>query len=341
MDRTSAVFSLAPMQRALDARAIRWQPLRKLAAGARMHLLILDLDGSLRGQASLSGAAPWDSVRTLDLHDIGPRLRLWAREATMAEARRRLADADVESTIALLGSGDFHHVAALLHERVREPFTLVHFDNHPDWVRLAPRWHCGSWLNRSLALPQLKRAITLGPCSDDLAYPGLKGGNLAALGAGRLVLYPWRHAPSRVWRRIADGPGHRFEAGRIHWRNLCERRLDEAISAAIDAIPTEAVWISIDKDVLPEEEVVTNWDQGHMPLDAVLAFLGAIRARRRVIGADICGEYAPIVHANPFKRWEARFDQPRREAVAATRLEANERVNRALLAALAGGSSAC
>ena len=64
---------------------------------------------------------------------------------------------------------------ALLHERVREPFTLVHFDNHPDWVRLAPRWHCGSWLNRTLALPNLQRAITLGPCSDDLVNPGHQG----------------------------------------------------------------------------------------------------------------------------------------------------------------------
>ena len=306
-----------------------------------MHLSILDLDGSLRAQGSLQDAARWDSVRTLDLSDIAPRLRLWARDATMAVARMRLADTPIEATITLLGSGDFHHVAALLHERVREPFTLVHFDNHPDWARLAPRWHCGSWLNRTLALPMLQRAITLGPCSDDLVNPGLKGGNLPSLGAGRLVLYPWQHAPSRIWHPIADGPGHRYEGGRIHWRNLSERRLDEAISAAIDEVPTDAVWISIDKDVLPEDEVVTNWDQGHMPLDAVLAFIGAIRTRRRLIGADICGEYAPIAHRNLFKRWEARFDQPRREAVAASRLEANERVNRALLGALAGTSCAC
>jgi hypothetical protein len=306
-----------------------------------MHLLVLDLDGSLRTQSSLHDAAPWASLRTLDASDIAPRLRLWARARTIDEMRGRLDGIDVDSTIALLGSGDFHHVAALLHERIGEPFTLVHFDNHPDWVRLAPRWHCGSWLNRTLALPNLARAVTLGPCSDDLVRPGLKGGNLGALDSGRLALFPWHHAPSRVWRRLADGPGHHVESGRIRWRNLDERSLPEAIDEALAAMPTDAVWISIDKDVLPEDEVVTNWDQGHMPLDALLAFLDAIRSRKRIIGADICGEYAPIAHANAWKRIESRLDQPRREAVDATRLAANERVNRALIASLAGAHCAC
>jgi len=107
-----------------------------------MHLQIFDLDGSLSPQTSLGDAAPWQSIRTIDLRDLGPRLRLWSRGKTIAQTRQRLADLDakIESTITLLGSGDFHHVAALLHERIREPFTLVHFDNHPDWVRFAPRW---------------------------------------------------------------------------------------------------------------------------------------------------------------------------------------------------------
>ncbi|HVT33763.1 MAG TPA: hypothetical protein VHE32_14025 [Rhodanobacteraceae bacterium] len=300
-----------------------------------MHLQIFDLDGSLAAQSSLITSADRESARTFDLRDLGPRLRLWARDSTMAKARARVADARVETSVTLLGSGDFHHVASLLHERVQEPFTLVHFDNHPDWVRLAPRWHCGSWINRALELPLLARAITLGPCSDDLVRPGLKGGNLGALGSGRLVLHPWHHAPSRVWRRIADGPGHRWAGGFVHWRNLAERSLHEAIRDAIDEMPTDAVWISIDKDVLPEETVLTNWDQGRMPLDALLGFLAAIGAERRVVGADVCGEYAPIDHANPLKRWESRLDQPRRESDASA-LEANERINRTLLSALAG-----
>jgi arginase family enzyme len=297
---------------------------------------ILDLDGSVTTQRSFANA------RTIDARDLGPRVRLWSRRANIARLRARLDDARVpiESTVTLLGSGDFHHVAALLHERVREPFTLVHFDNHPDWVRLAPRWHCGSWINRALALANVARVVTLGPCSDDLVNPGRKGGNLRALGDGKLVLFPWRHAPSRVWHRVADGPAHYYADGAIHWRNLCERRLDEAVSTALAAMPTEAVWISIDKDVLPENEVVTNWDQGEMPLDALLAFVRAIARDKRVIGADLCGEYAPPAHGNVFKRIESRLDQPHR-AVDAAHLAANERVNVALIDALGGAAARC
>jgi arginase family enzyme len=296
---------------------------------------LLDLDGSVTTQRAFAGAP------TIDARYIGPRVRLWSRRANIDRLRARLDEGrmDVDSTVTLLGSGDFHHVASLLHERVREPFTLVHFDNHPDWVRLAPRWHCGSWINRALALPNVARVVTVGPCSDDLVNPGRKGGNLPALASGKLVLFPWRHAPSRVWHRVADGPGHHYADGRIHWRNLSESRLDEALSAALAAMPTDAVWISIDKDVLPENEVVTNWDQGEMPLDALLGFVRGIAREKRVIGADICGEYAPVAHTNLFKRIESRLDQPNR-AVDAARLAANERVNVALVEAL-GGSTQC
>jgi len=70
----------------------------------------------------------------------------------------------------------------------------------------------------------------------------------------------------------------------------------------------------------------------------VLRFARALVAARRLIGADICGEYAPPAHANPFKRIEARIDQPRRDDVTAAHLAANERVNHALLGALAGAA---
>jgi len=302
-----------------------------------MHLQILDLDGSLSAQSSLRDVAPWESVRHVPLTDLAPRLRLWSRDATIRQARARLAAAAIEGpSVTLIGSGDFHHLATLLHERIREPFTLIHLDNHPDWVRLAPRWHCGSWVNRALELPQLARIFTLGPCSDDLVRPDRKGGNLPALASGKLVLMPWRHAPSKVWRALPDGLGHRYAGGALQWRNLADTGIEAALDAIIPAIPTPAIWFSIDKDVLDESDAVTNWDQGQMPLAAAVALIRSLGAHKRVLGADICGEYSPPQHRNWFKRWEARMDQPQRTVGNDPALLAvNEVTNRTLLGAIA------
>ncbi len=301
-----------------------------------MHLQLFDLDGSLAGQTTLRDAAPWASLTTIALRDLGPHLRLWSRERTIDILRARLAAAAARSVdaVTLIGSGDFHHLAVLLMERAPGPFTIMHIDNHPDWVRLAPRWHCGSWVNQALRLPQVARVITLGVCSDDLLRPDLKGGNLAALGQGRIALFAWQHAPSRVWMHVADGAGHRYENGRLVWNNLADGEFSAHLDVILAQIPTEAVWITIDKDVLPESEALSNWDQGRMPLARVLETIRAIGARKHVIGADICGEYAPLQHANLFKRIEAHMDQPQREPDAAA-LAQNERVNRELLAAIA------
>jgi arginase family enzyme len=302
----------------------------------QVHLRILDTDGSVDAQA-LGNAAPWASATRVDLRDLGPALRLWSRRKSIDSARARIAAApDPRPSLTFLGSGDFHHLAALLIERVEQPFTVLHFDNHPDWVRLAPRWHCGSWVNRVLALPNVQRVVTVGPCSDDLVSPGRKGGNLSALDSGRLALFPWQHAPSRVWRRIAEGPGHTWTAGRIVWRNLAERQLEHAVAMVLDAVPTGAVWITIDKDVLPEHEALTNWDQGRMPLAALTAMLRAAGQRKRILGADVCGEYSSPRHVNWLKRIEARMDQPVRDVTDRRRIDDNVHTDCDLAQALFG-----
>jgi arginase family enzyme len=215
-------------------------------------------------------------------------------------------------------------------EQAHEPFTLVHFDNHPDWVRWAPRWHCGSWVNQALRLPQVAKVVTLGPNSADLVRPELKGGNLAALDAGRVVLFPWQHAPSRVFRRIADGAGHRYANGHVVWRNLADHGSADNLAAILATIETDAIWLTIDKDVLAESEALTNWDQGRMPLQALRGLIAAIGARKRIVGADLCGEFSQPVMSNPFKRIESRLDRPQRVADAGL-LARNEAVNRELL----------
>jgi arginase family enzyme len=290
----------------------------------RPHLRIIDTDGSVDTD-TLAAAVAWASVTRFDLRDLGPALRLWSRKKYIDAARARIA-AHPWPSVTFLGSGDFHHLAALLIERAEGPFTVLHFDNHPDWVRLAPRWHCGSWVNHVLGLPHVQRVVTVGPCSDDLVNPGRKGGNLPALDRGRLVVFPWQHAPSRA-RRIADGPGHAWRNGCIHWRNLGERQLEDAVRLVLDAVPTGTVWITIDKDVLPETEALTNWDQGRMPLASLMAMLRAVGDCRTILGADVCGGYSPPQHANWLKRAESKFDQPARNVTDLQRIDDNRRTD--------------
>jgi len=66
-----------------------------------------------------------------------------------------------------------------------------------------------------------------------------------------------------------------------------------------------AVWLSIDKDVLPESQALTNWDQGQMPLAAVVQVI-EVGARVNVLSVPrYLGEFSPPRHRNLFKRWEA------------------------------------
>ncbi|NWA08040.1 arginase [Pseudomonas gingeri] len=296
---------------------------------------ILDLDHSLTAQAPIRHLLDSGRAKRLDLLDLGPKLRLWTTERhyrRFAERLRQLpAPATGKPYIYFVGSGDYHHLTPAFLGNLPEPVSLIHFDNHPDWVHLAPRRHCGSWVNRALKLPNIKRIVTLGPCSEDLDTPQLRGGNLGALRRGDLQLFPWQHAPSKVWGRIGDGAGHQQQENHLHWRNLADEHWPDFLDRLIRDLPTEAIWISIDKDVLASEDAATNWDQGGMRLTHLLDAIRALAAHKRILGIDICGEFAKPAFSNAFKRWEAKSDQPPAERWSAADLQRNATTNQALI----------
>lgn len=237
--------------------------------------------------------------------------------------------------VTFYGSGDYHHLATTLISQTVEPLTVVHFDNHPDWVRMPATNNCGGWVNRALELPHVARIVTLGICSDDLAYPQMKTGNVAALAAGRLEVHAWRAPPSRVWGSIGDGFGHRQIGHYLAWACLADLDWRAFIVALTLRLPTEAVWVTIDKDVLRPADAATNWDQGQMPLEALLAALRHLGANRRIVGVDVCGEYSVARFNDPIKRIAAWLDHPRAAPAPIDALERNDRTNRALIRTLA------
>jgi hypothetical protein len=298
-----------------------------------MRLRLVELDGN---ELAVDATAELGKhVQRLVCRDLGPKLRLWTTRRAIRSFAKRLGDAGEPTgtgpVLTLLGSGDFHHLTPVLLAQIDEPFTLVHFDNHPDWVRLAPRHHCGAWVNRALALGNVARIVTVGPCSDDLAWPELKGGNLAALGSGRLELYPWHREPTTVIRRLAPSPCFRQNGWGFSWRNVggdWHAFLDELHPR----LPTDAIWFSIDKDVLRPADAGTNWDQGEMPLDALLDGIRRLARGKRVLGADLCGDYSvPDFGGNFLKKLEAWQDHPRPSPSMRIR---NGEANRAIIGAL-------
>lgn len=300
-----------------------------------MRLRIVDLDGAVTEQHLRLGhgvASPGDIVPA---RDLAPRLRIVAAQNALRALGQRIGQrAAGETEVFLYGSGDFHHITDLLLARIEEPVTVIHFDNHPDWVTFPATSNCGSWVCRALERPNVRRVVTIGPTSADLAFPELKAANLRALRDGRLEIYPWRAAPTRLWGRPVNNASATTSHGRLIWRNLAEEAWDEFVEDLLDRLGPEPVWITFDKDVLSSDEAVTNWDQGAMRLDQVLFAVERIAARRRILGVDICGDFSPPRFRDPMRYVLASFDHPRQPEGHAATTEINASTNTRIIAEL-------
>ena len=275
-----------------------------------MRPVFLNLDNALETQPGLRRQG---DLR-VEARDLGPALRLWSRPPALASLAARLRDqapTDVGPDLVFAGSGDFHHVTPLLIERAiaatdAGPVTVVHFDNHPDWVRFENGLHCGSWVGRAARLPGVAKVITVGVCSGDIDRPETKRADLDLVAEGRIELYPWRAPDGGPVLRVGDQGWPSMEA-------MGEGGFADLLAARIT---TPAIYVTIDKDVLHADDAVTNWDQGQLSLDGLERLIRVVAGRARLIGADVVGDwssprYGPDLLSNLLKRGEAFLDQPR------------------------------
>jgi hypothetical protein len=313
-----------------------------------VQLLLLHLDDALELQpdfvraCTLAGACHHVDKRG------GSEIRLWGRQKMLSDLgrdiSRSLPPRGRGPQLAFTGSGDFHHVTALLLDTALElrpvSTTLVHFDNHPDWVNFEGGMHCGSWINSALSNPRIDKVVTVGVCSSDLRNPERKGANLRWLREGKLELYPYEHPPSRVSAEYGSGASYRQDGRALYWKSISEVGEENFIDLILSRIGTEAVYFTIDKDVLGADDAVTNWDQGRMRLPYLMALISEIGSRHRVVGADVIGDYSVPSYAGGLKtrllkQAEIFIDQPRlRQAADAVR-NINSAANHALLEVLA------
>lgn len=308
-----------------------------------MKLHLLHLDDALQRQTEFVtkchevGALETEAIATGDM------IRLWSKEEALSTFEKFLKTRFAEKQgvpVTFFGSGDFHHVTGLLLpivlEQAEAPVTVIHFDNHPDWVRFDDGMHCGSWVNRALALPQVDRVITIGVCSKDLNWPECKGANLEALKEGKIILYPFWHAPSYVCKDYGNGASYQQKGHKIHWRNMQDVNHDEMLSELLGHIRTSRVYFSIDKDVLDSADAITNWDQGHMRLGYVLWLIRGLAAHRGIAGIDVTGDYSEPHYSGGWitkfkKQMEVAMDQPSAKPNMDVALRRNTISNLALL----------
>lgn len=152
------------------------------------------------------------------------------------------------------GAGEYHYVTLLRLKALRRPVTLVLFDHHHD---AAPVQRgvitCGDWVRHALKLPWVRRVVWVGGQEPELQL---------------YLPHP------RILRVTDPTPPEPFAA----W--------------ARRALPTDDVYVTVDKDVLAPEDGVTNWGEGDLRLRVLLHWISLLGLHRRVIGADVCGEWS-------------------------------------------------
>jgi len=296
---------------------------------------VLHLDDALTPQARLREAVCAGGGREIDCRDLGPELRLWTRPSSLQRLRDRLAQAlpaGEGPMLVFAGSGDFHHITPTLVARAlasagEREITVVHFDNHPDWVTFEPGAHCGSWVGHVARLPGVAKVVTVGVCSRDIERPEAEGADLQLVRDGKVELYAYG-AESGVAQEIYAA------AGRA-WPTISGLG-EEAFAAYLrERVTTDAVYVTIDKDVLRPEDAGTNWDQGRTSPDLLAALVRAAADGREVVGADVVGDWSAPAYGGGLvnallKRGEAVLDQPWRPPPPEVRVR-NEDVNLMLL----------
>ncbi len=156
--------------------------------------------------------------------------------------------------IHFIDSGNYHYMSALFLRLVREPFSLVVLDHHPDMQRpMFDILSCGGWVLDVLERSAFVRDVHI-------------------IGADRILIDELEESVRQraFFYDVADVTG-----------------ADGSVRLPDTKHP---VYLSVDKDVISEDELATNWDQGEASGDFVISFANKMLSCREVIAVDICGE---------------------------------------------------
>lgn len=174
---------------------------------------------------------------------------------TLQQIREKIST-HKRSDIYFLGNGNFHYLTFPLTQQYTHPFTLIVFDHHNDAgsFPFAKITTCGSWINDAIEQnPVIKEVIVIGSTQQN--EKELVETNLSKI---------------------------RF----LYEKEMTKERIEELAKT----IQTEDIYLSIDRDILTEKQVQTNWDQGTITVDQLLQAICLVAKNHQVIGSDVCGD---------------------------------------------------
>jgi hypothetical protein len=286
-----------------------------------LKVIVVDVDGSVIQQKRLMDQY---QPTVIPFQKKSAALRYWCPIGELEQLRLLLLSSigTVKGKVIFYGSGDYHHLAYVWISLMDEPVTVIHFDNHTDfWKSSRGRLHCGSWVVNSVGLSHVRKVVQLGIDGDlrlskDLPLPnfpmpiGTITHETRLLCEGKVEVYPNSMHQSVLLGRVrATLPCVELKPSllttKAYWKNIQDHGgIEATLERILPTIPTDTVYLTIDKDVLRESDSFTNYPgyQGTMTLDELLAAISLIGRRKRIIGADVCGDgsYA-AVKGYPFK----------------------------------------
>lgn len=273
-------------------------------------ITIFDIDQSVTAQGDFLRKFS-AKINTKSLLPFERMARLWCSASAFKKVSSAMQLPNLNQ-FTLLGSGDFHHLTLALLQQHQTPFTLVLFDNHPDWMRPPHQYHCGTWVYAAARLPQVARIIIVGLENGDLCGKKFQDGDVESYLKQKIVLLPYSAVDTVIDAQQS-----------LTLQSQLKTSLKAGVQEILDAIITQAVYISVDKDCLRTDDAITNWEQGTLPLETVTACIVNIREKHTIIGADTVGDYSPPVFNSPLKWIGSFLDRPAN----AWQLEANTKAN--------------
>ena len=165
--------------------------------------------------------------------------------------------------VHFIDSGNYHYMSAIMLDMLKEPFSLIVLDHHPDMQppMFGDILSCGGWVLDVLNNNPFVRDVHI-------------------IGADKKLIEKLEEA----------------DVKRVKFYGIEDViKVDESENKKFSInIPETAfpVYLSLDKDVIRRDELVTNWDQGEATIEQIFSFMKELLHSRDVIGFDICGECA-------------------------------------------------